>query len=785
MDDHQIDDPKLAFTYLRPSCVLLTKEPTLSNIKALSSNLQHISDGALQLLQDYVLFPLRFVLKTPGTKKDGAIQAVVEAITYVLEKTCVRSWESLRDLFSELCLCVCSPVNPGKPAQVSEEVKLAVLRCFDVLVHSAYGDVASRLYEPSMLAGLGAAVSLFLALAEQENDRAVQGAALQCLLTLFLRCECDRMHVEPTEGDRQVLGRTLASFLPGIVRSLSRVISGDVRQGHAVIVKAMKVWYTTVGLVMADEQLQHRNSEEKAEESPDLGREEKNVLEVRRTDSWRKTTSERLVLVLQKVISYASGHQHWRVRLELVHLSDHLLTHCSRSLPECTGALLECLVGAVNDEEPQVKQRCDAALAEASRRIQASGGQALVDVLSENLHSLTTSLPRLVRTSDDKRKLFIINVFLGYLKILGPQVNLVLMSAAHLDRVSKALMQVLELDITDVRIVEERTSPCLENLKPDASQVQDQRKYFRYFTDEKIYAALKQICRMLGRHGNLYLIVDHFLDLYKESTIYRKQAALVLNEVITGAAGISLDAEVMAVGVIGASPEDLRSAITSITEEYVSLDNWHLLTSMEEQQDPLPSSVPSLLSGSSGSLNLVPASTSGLPSTSPTFHQLNSNIWQICIQLEGIGCFALALGSDFCPLLMTSLYPVLEKAGDATLLISQSALGTVRRLCTACSYASPRDLIINNADYLLNDVSLNLSRLGTHPHAPRVLAVMFAHSDAALLPLVADVVQDVLTALDLNYEQRSLQFCSVLQSLVKALGKRCLTSPWRSGSVPS
>lgn len=47
-----------------------------------------------------------------------------------------------------------------------------------------------------------------------------------------------------------------------------------------------------------------------------------------------------------------------------------------------------------------------------------------------------------MRTSDDPKKLFVLSVFLGYLKLLGPLVSVVLNSAAHLERVSKALMQV-------------------------------------------------------------------------------------------------------------------------------------------------------------------------------------------------------------------------------------------------------------------------------------------------------------------------------------------------------
>lgn len=100
--------------------------------------------------------------------------------------------------------------------------------------------------------------------------------------------------------------------------------------------------------------------------------------------------------------------------------------------------------------------RCEVALREVAQRNQSrssssdvtsksssSSAQSLTDVLSENLHSLATSLPRLMRTSDDQKKLFVLNVFLGYLKVLGPLVSVVLNSAAHLERISKALMQVM------------------------------------------------------------------------------------------------------------------------------------------------------------------------------------------------------------------------------------------------------------------------------------------------------------------------------------------------------
>lgn len=237
----QINDPKIAFAYLRPACVLLTKEPTLANVETLKEQLEHVDEASLQQLQEYVLFPLRFVLKVPGQKKEKLVQAVAEAVSHVLERTCVRSWDTLHDLFSELCLCLSSPTDPGKPAETSEELKLAVLRCLDALLHAAYGDIVFRLYEPMMLPGLGAAVSLLLALGEKDKSRDIQAAALKCLQSLVLHCNCSQEHVVPSSDERRCVGGTMASFLPGITVAVARIISGDLRQGHAVTVKAMKV----------------------------------------------------------------------------------------------------------------------------------------------------------------------------------------------------------------------------------------------------------------------------------------------------------------------------------------------------------------------------------------------------------------------------------------------------------------------------------------------------------------------------------------------------------------
>ncbi|XP_030876831.1 TELO2-interacting protein 1 homolog isoform X4 [Leptonychotes weddellii] len=763
------DTPEEAFGALRPVCVQLTKTQTVETVEHLQARLQAVSDSALQELQQYILFPLRFTLKTPGPKRERLIQSVVECLTFVLSSTCVKEQELLQELFSELSACLYSP-NSQKPAAVSEELKLAVIRGLSTLMHSAYGDIILAFYEPSILPRLGFAVSLLLNLAEQEKSKQIKIAALKCLQVLLLQCDCQDHPRSLGELEQKQLGDLFASFLPGISMALTRVITGDFKQGHSIVVSSLKIFYETVSFIMADEQLE-RISE--VQPKPAV---EHRVAElmVHREAKWVKNTSDKLTLLLKKIIECVSVHPHWKVRLALIELIEALLLKCGQSLVGSAGPLLKALVGLVNDESPEVQAQCNKVLRHFADQKVVVGNRAFADILSENLHSLATSLPRFMNSQDDQGKFSTLSLLLGYLKLLGPKVNFVLHSVAHLQRLSKALIQVLELDVTDIKVVEER---CWNSghlsASPETAAPQPwspmQRRYFRFFADERLFLLLQQVCQLLGFYGDLYLLVDHFMELYHESVVYRKQAAMILNELVVGAAG--LEVENLHENHIKTSPEDLREIVTSILEEYTSQENWYLITCIEseEVEEELTMKRSGLQAITCGAHTCQVTSFSAFSKPSPTICSMNSNIWQICIQLEGIGRFAYALGKDFRLLLMSALYPVLEKAGDQTLLISQAATSAMMDICHACGYDSVQHLINQNSDYLVNGISLNLRHLSLHPHTPKVLEVMLWNSDASLLPLVADVVQDVLATLDQFYDKRATSFVGVLHALLAAL----------------
>ncbi|XP_070797961.1 TELO2-interacting protein 1 homolog [Pituophis catenifer annectens] len=749
------DTPQEAFGALRPACVRLTKAQTVENVEHLHSQLRVVSDSALQELQEYVLFPLRFTLKTPEPKREGVVRSVVQCVSFVLSSTCVKKADLLLELFSELCVCLASPSNPSQLAPLSEELKQDVGQALLALLHSAYGDVLLSLYQPSSLPQLGFAVSLLLALAEQEKARQVKITALRCLQALLLQCECPEDHQSLEKEELRQCGDLFASFLPGISIALSKIIAADVKQSHAVTVSAIKLFSRAVALVMADEQLAQIPPERKKPASEQSKIQE---LVVHRNGDWARNTASKLSILIKKVTGSGSLHPHWKVRRELVEMARLLLTTCGRSLVDSAGQLLKALVGLVNDESPEVQRPSERALKDITAQERVAGNRLLADILSEDLHSLATALPRLMTSQNDQGKMATLNLVLGYLKLLGPKVSVVLHSATHLQRLSKALVQVLELEVKDVKVVEER-SWALEAF-PQPSLGSLQRKYFRFFTDDRIFSLLQQICRALGTYGNLYLLVDHFMDLYRESTMYRKQAAMVVNELIAGAAGQEAQSTLL-------SSEDLVGIVTSVLEEYVDSGNWHLVTSLEVQESWAESAATD-----SRALAVTYGAAHGplvSPDSSPTIRCMNSNIWQICIQLEGISTFASALGKDFHLLLISALYPVLEKAGDGTLLVSQTAKGTLVDICQACGYLSVPELLRQNADYLANGVSLHLRHPADEPHALQVLEAMLRHSDAGGACLVEDLVEDVLARLDQCHSERASSFLGALRTLMASL----------------
>ena len=105
------------------------------------------------------------------------------------------------------------------------------------------------------------------------------------------------------------------------------------------------------------------------------------------------------------------------------------------------------------------------------------------------------------------------------LQLLGPSTSRLFCSYVHLQRAMQALLQVTELDCSQVKVIAERSSGVMN----PSGHIQRPRKYFKHFVDEKIHAAVIRICRLLGYYGDISVIIDHLLDAFHQGPMYRKQ----------------------------------------------------------------------------------------------------------------------------------------------------------------------------------------------------------------------------------------------------------------------
>ncbi|XP_044155175.1 LOW QUALITY PROTEIN: TELO2-interacting protein 1 homolog [Bufo gargarizans] len=722
--------PLSAFEGLRPFCIQLTVEQTVQNVKNLRTQISSTDVSALQDLLDYVLFPLRFTLKTSGPKKPGLVQAVLDCISHILSLTHLRSPVSLQEMFSELCSCL--PPDPLQP--VPEELKLAVVLAVQSLLRSSGADVLCVLYKPPMLPEMGFIITLLLRLAESEKSREIRLEALNCLERLL----------SPDLKQDTSLGDLFASFLPGVCTVLTRIICGDPKQGYRITTGAVKLWAGAVSTVMSDESL--AQVPEKKLIYPGLSGRVAELM-VHRDRAWVKHSACRLVIHLDKITKRCMADPHWKVRLALVDLAHLLHTQCWNSLAEAAGNLLRILVGHMSDNRPEVKARAREVLLEVSKDGPAS--RTLGEVLSESLHSLAVTLPRLLSSQDDQGKLHTLALLLGYLQLLGPRLYFTLHSPAHLQRLSSALLQTLQLDLGSVKVMEERLSSMVGTLnQQDLAHTGVQQKTFSFFRDPQILSYVQSVCRLLGYYGDFYLLTDHFLTLYRAQKL---PAVIVLNQLVLGAAGI--DIEALNGGSQAMECSELLDAIRPLLEEYTDPANWHLLTCRDSDEV----------------VDRLALLRVGGPSN-PAITDMTANAWKLCLQLEGISCFAQALGSNFRPLLISTLYPVLEKAGDPSLMVSEAAMVALNNVSRACGYKDVNQLIELNADYLASEVSVGLRRL-RHGGAARVLHAMLDNCGPSLLPLLYELVQDLLPVLDQSQNDRAKILFPVLNSLVTRLGK--------------
>nr|CAD7194742.1 unnamed protein product [Timema douglasi] len=532
----------------------------------------------------------------------------------------------------------------------------------------------------------------------------------------------------------------------------------------------LRAWGRVVALVFDDRIVGHHSQDHKTNwsldeellDTPDQGNgtpklqpNSKEGMEIllnsqeQRSPKWLKASARKLLAQTQ-VIVRVQHSDHWRVRLELVQMCDHVLTHCSRNLSPALLPLLEVVVIGAEDDDDRVattsKELAALSLVTGYMRLL---GSALQDVFTSKVHfeKVVIGLVQVARieTSDVSvlgapgiieeplgNQRLSVEALTGDTEVLLHLVRSTAKTstkppcchACGKARESMVIISDCILSIDEVKTMSLRSNTsrrvqsdinyvsirstslepsvlcCLDIENQNFAVETHSWKQFCHFTGSSVLAKLEEVCRLLGQLADLDSLVHYLLNLLCEGSEYSKEVIFVLNLVL--AAGLC------------AKDTSALLLVRIVLDAYIDPDFWQLPTSV---------------------------------STEVTLSQAQSNIVQSCLLVEGVGKVCEALGSVTSKLLLKVLYLVLERCGSPHPLLAAAGGEAARRIACSCGHTDIAALVGNNQDYISFHISMRLRTLELNPGVLDVLNVVLNHSNVELLPHLQRIITEVQESL--------------------------------------
>ena len=718
----------------------------------------------------------------------------------------VLHWE----IYLEALKCLPSPdhiLTAGEERLASSAVLLLRV-LFESIKHPSSAEVFQQKYCNKDV-GLNAVaynITVFLDLAKQRSkDLAWDSlSSLSSLLRLLAE--------QP---------RILANFLPGICCDCCSILTGDFKHGQNVFVEAVTVWEVTILSVLSDranhnllQQLYPHDStcselstlRQKLQEICSQGSSvsvggtdsyfepaESNPNTLGKDQSWLLDTTKRMHCLLQRLFLTFAQQQNssssWKLRLRLAQFASNLLKHCNKCLSSSVPLLLEALVFYTLDPYQRVRSFAKTSFQELGNNAVA----AVHTISQDSLQKLLFKLPRIIVQSDDEQILWHIRLLSAYLKLFRDSFAPIL--SANINSLSVVLFHLLEFDT------------CVQLDVPEKPGVYAFAYQFKHFREAQILLEITRVCRLLGAHGNLELIVDFFLSYvsrrhnvaavpFSEQTfssksyLHEKSSIWILNQIVLGAISQPRRSKEL-------DSTQLQEVILSIVSEYIDSNPLHqsdvevhsssFPAPFKQKQKRILNTVPPEglqyrhpLYGilKDNSLGLIKDGNFNDIRPVGTYNALNDQILQTVLIVEGIAYFARAFDSNTIELyLMKVIQPLLEILGNERADPRHKvALWCLAEIRIHCAYSSILDLVNSNIDYVIDSVVLSLKYLDLYPHTLRVINGLLQFASTEVFLMLEDAIREVLNVIDTNILRKSHstllpELFDVLRSAVECIEK--------------
>ncbi|EON64362.1 hypothetical protein W97_03593 [Coniosporium apollinis CBS 100218] len=593
-------------------------------------------------------------------------------------------------------------------AQTSEELQAAAFICLSDLFESLSQSLVGRasLIVTANIPPLGHAVTTIL-------NGITPGGPKEIQLTATTALQAFCLAVTDQEA--------LASFLPGIVSSLTKVLtySTTSRKPYKVLVRGLDVLSRVLRSVVSDDKTKDLPESQETDKVSDA------ASPMRLTTSWLKATAAQLRMALANVMKLRQ-HPRAEVRQALSEVCVTVLEACRNSLSECGPMMIETLVvlSASNDDE----------IEHSLKRLLATNAKT-GELLTASLFSWVVSLPRVMQSADDSAK------------------------RNTIKQVSRAFTVLSEKGMGLTIVNRAMATSLRDSLFATIHTASENRSFIQGGRGD---SALDLI--LPGQKGSTAF--EPIVMTLRSQAETADELGSLLKSLSTANASMQITKELML--AIPRSQGEMQLAsfwlalnlLKSTTNTNVALDDFtDLGPSSPDLQSELLDDIFAY------SISILSESTLDLATD-----------WRMqAVAVEAVAHRATQMDEDFRIELVDALYPVVQLLASPVAQLRSHAITCLNIMSDACGYPNTSEMIVANVDYLVNAVALQLNDLNLSPQAPQVLLMMVKLSGPSLLPYLDDLVDSVFAALEKYHGYSKL--VELLFSVLKGIAEEGAKMP--------
>ncbi|KAL8972798.1 MAG: hypothetical protein Q9183_000362 [Haloplaca sp. 2 TL-2023] len=530
----------------------------------------------------------------------------------------------------------------------------------------------------------------------------------------------------------------LRNFFPGIVSCLAKVLAGGMaaKAPYKLLEACLRLLEQALLRVMADEQCLSLRGASMSGDNSNRG--------------WLEATAGQIKMALSSLVPLRY-HGRREVQDAFFSLYVSILSNCKKSLGNCTLLILETLVVLSFKSSSEAGQK-------RSRQLQQilASEPDLLDVLKDVTYDWVLALPRVFGSNDEvKRSRTIEQISTAYELLFNQSASIAALSESTITSV-KSCAGVL---------VQQSSGHSIRPLPEDSVEV---GRVLRCTVSSGAVRTFHPV--IIGATGQDGMAMElHTLV----NQLYDSVMLPALEQSLVASLRITVGDEQIANLWLMLQLLHQRSQQFTETEQWLNIPDQRLNTVMEEAY--------------AFSLEIVEKSTYD-----------DSVDWRLqALALEVVSLQATFQKEDFRPELIDALYPILERMGSSNAALQQHAVTCLSIVSHRCGYPSASELVVDNADYLVNAVAVKLNTFDISPQASQVMLMMVRLCGSAITPFLDDLIESIFAILACYHGYPRLVeslfevFHAIVEEAAKtsfpaieAAGKSTKRQPYRSTTIP-